>query len=110
MSLAERGLPGYAAMIEHQADMGDHLRRALADSGWEIVNQTPLPLVCFTRERLDVDRFLQEMYARQIAWMSKVPVNGRPALRACITSYRTTSQDIDRVVADATDLADALSA
>jgi aromatic-L-amino-acid decarboxylase len=110
MSLAERGLPGYAAMIEHQADMGDHLRRALADSGWAIVNQTPLPLVCFTREHLDIDRFLQEMYARQIAWMSKVPVNGRPALRACITSYRTMSHDIDRVVADATSLADALSA
>ena len=110
MSLAERGLPGYAAMIEHQADMGDRLRRALADSGWEIVNHTPLPLVCFTRDGLDVDRFLQELYDRQIAWMSKVPVNGRPALRACITSYRTTSQDIDRVVADVTDLAHALSA
>jgi glutamate/tyrosine decarboxylase-like PLP-dependent enzyme len=109
MSLAEQGLPGYAAMIEHQADMGDRLRRALADSGWEIVNQTPLPLVCFTREHLDVDRFLQEMYARQIAWMSKVPVNGQPSLRACITSYRTTSQDIDQVVADITNLADALS-
>jgi hypothetical protein len=42
--------------------------------------------------------------------MSKVPVNGRPAVRACITSFRTTSQDIDQVVADATNLADALSA
>jgi glutamate/tyrosine decarboxylase-like PLP-dependent enzyme len=105
MSLLERAMPGYAAMIEYQAAIGEHLRSALADSGWEIVNRTPLPLVCFTRNGLDIERLLDQMHVRQIAWMSKVPVKDRPAVRACITSFRTGKDDIDHVVAEMTDLA-----
>ena len=37
------------------------------------------------------------------AWISVAELAGRPALRACITSYRTTERDID-------DLCDALAA
>jgi hypothetical protein len=37
--------------------------------------------------------------------MSKVPVKDRPAVRACITSFRTVKDDIDHVVAEMTDLA-----
>jgi glutamate/tyrosine decarboxylase-like PLP-dependent enzyme len=105
MSLLERGMPGYVSMIEHQAAIGDYLRSALEDSGWEIVNRTPLPLVCFTREGVDIEGLLDQMYIRQIAWMSKVPVKDRPAVRACITSFRTVKDDIDHVVAEMTDLA-----
>lgn len=105
MSLLERGMPGYVAMIEHQAAIGDYLRSALEDSGWEIVNRTPLPLVCFTRDGIDIERLLDQMYVRQIAWMSKVRVKDRPAVRACITSFRTVEDDIDQVVAEMTDLA-----
>lgn len=105
MSLLERGLPGYAALIEYQVAMGEHLRSALEDFGWKIVNRTPLPLVCFTRDGLDIERLLGEMYVRQIAWMSKVPVKDQPAVRACITSYATVKDDIDHVVAAMTDLA-----
>src|SRR5207248_6162010 len=36
MSLAERGVPGYAAMIERQADLGEHLRGELRRRGWRI--------------------------------------------------------------------------
>jgi hypothetical protein len=35
---------------------------------------------------------------RQIAWMSAVEFDGISALRACITSFRTTEQDIECVV------------
>jgi hypothetical protein len=62
-------------------------------------------LVCFTRNGLDIERLLDQMHVRQIAWMSKVPVKGRPAVRACITSFRTGKDDIDHVVAEMTDLA-----
>jgi glutamate/tyrosine decarboxylase-like PLP-dependent enzyme len=105
MSLLEKGLPGYAAMVEDQAELGAYLRRILQDSGWEIVNRTPLPLVCFTREGVDLDRILDELYGRQIAWMSKVTVGGRLALRACITSYRTERGDLEYVVREMTDIA-----
>jgi glutamate/tyrosine decarboxylase-like PLP-dependent enzyme len=98
VALAELGEAGYAGMIEHQAEMGDVLREQLRRTGWQVVNSTPLPLVCFTREGLVPSTFLAELYQRQIAWMSEVRLGGSPVLRACITSFRTTEADIDRVV------------
>src|SRR5436305_15280346 len=70
LALAERGELGYAQMIEHQTRMGEVLRRSLEVAGWRIVNRTPLPVVCFTRDGLVTSRFLEELYKRQIAWMS----------------------------------------
>ncbi len=87
-------------MVEHQARMGDVLRQALTASGWQVVNETPLPLVCFTREHLDVSSFLAAMHRRQIAWMSEARVGGVPVLRACITNFRTTEADIHQIVAE----------
>lgn len=99
MALAERGESGYAEMIEHQARMGEALRQSLQRAGWRIVNRTPLPVVCFTRDGLIPSRFLAELYARQIAWMSEVQLDGSgPVLRACVTSFQTTEQDIEWVV------------
>jgi glutamate/tyrosine decarboxylase-like PLP-dependent enzyme len=99
LSLAQLGESGYRRMIEHQADMGDLLRTSLSRAGWRIVNSTPLPLVCFTREGLVTAVFLKALYERQIAWMSEVRLGGGdPVLRACITSFRTTESDIDWVV------------
>ena len=99
LALAERGESGYVEMIEHQARMGDVLRNSLTRAGWTVVNTTPLPLVCFTRDNLDVSKFLCALYKRQIAWMSEVRLaGGAPAVRACVTSYRTTEADIEFVV------------
>jgi glutamate/tyrosine decarboxylase-like PLP-dependent enzyme len=98
MSLAQHGETGQVAMIEHQTRMGHVLRETLSASGWRIVNATPLPLVCFTREGLVTSRFLAALRERQIAWMSEAPIGGVPVLRACITSFRTTETDIHWVV------------
>lgn len=98
MALAERGEAGYVEMIERQAALGDLLRELLLDSGWRIVNDTPLPLVCFTRDGLDVPLFLEGMKQNQIAWMSPVQVAGVSAVRACITSFKTSEADIRAVV------------
>ena len=99
LSLAEQGEAGYIEMIEHQARMGDRLRQSVRRTGWRIVNTTPLPVVCFTRPGLDTARFLAALYSRQIAWMSEVRLaGGAPVLRACITSFRTTADDVEAVV------------
>jgi glutamate/tyrosine decarboxylase-like PLP-dependent enzyme len=100
LSLAERGEMGYVEMIEHQADMGDLLRDSLRASGWRIVNATPLPLVCFTRDGLVPDKFLAALQERQVAWMSKVNLRGSSAVRACVTSFRTTETDVNWVVGE----------
>ena len=99
LALAERGEGGYIEMIEHQACMGEVLRQSVQRQGWRIVNKTPLPVVCFTRDGLETSKFLAALLERGIAWMSEVQLDeGAPVLRACITSFRTTQQDIEWVV------------
>jgi len=100
MALATYGESGYIEMIEHQTRMGNMLRDLLGRSGWKIVNSTLLPLVCFTRNGIDVTKFLAAVLERNIAWMSTVKLsNGVHALRACVTSFRTTERDVEEVVA-----------
>jgi glutamate/tyrosine decarboxylase-like PLP-dependent enzyme len=98
MALAERGESKYAEMIERQTGLGEMLRKLLRESGWRIVNDSPLPLVCFTRENLDVSKFLDSLRERQIAWMSPAQVGGSAVVRACVTSFATTEDDVRQVV------------
>ncbi len=101
LALAEHGESGYVKMIDHQAQMGNVLRECLTSAGWRIVNTTPLPVVCFTRDGLDVTRFVAALHERQIAWMSETRLSGaRGSVRACITSFRTTESDIQWVVGE----------
>ena len=70
-----------------------------------MVNKTPLPLVCFTRDGLVVSKFLAALYEKQIAWMSEIRLgDGEPVVRACITSFRTSESDIEWVVDEMTRL------
>src|SRR5215471_5059981 len=98
LSLAHNGESGYVRMIEHQTHMGQVLRELLKRSGWRVVNTTPLPLICFTRDGLDTGKFVSALQERQIAWMSEVQLRGERVVRACITSFRTTEADIRCVV------------
>ncbi len=98
MTLAECGESGYVAMIEQQARLGQVFRELLIASDWLILNETPLPLVCFTRRGLDISRFLSLLRERQIAWMTEARVGDSAVVRACITSFRTTESDLHRVV------------
>ena len=106
LALAERGEAGYVEQIERQAHLGDLLREQLRQAGWEIVNVTPLPLVCFRRAGVQPSRLLKVLYERQIAWMSEVRLgDAAPVLRACVTSFRTTEADVRWVVREMTALA-----
>jgi glutamate/tyrosine decarboxylase-like PLP-dependent enzyme len=100
-SLAELGLDGYRELIERQTAMGDRLRELLAGAGWTVLNQTPLPLVCFTHPSLETGRkskagrLVHEVVERRRVWISKVVLpGGRPAARACVTSFRTGEDDL----------------
>lgn len=105
MALGELGLDGYARLIERQADLGDKLRQRLRDAGWEIVNDTPLPVVCFTNPALRDGRpepttVVERIQARGECWISSLPWRGEPVLRACITSYHTTEVDLDALISE----------
>jgi glutamate/tyrosine decarboxylase-like PLP-dependent enzyme len=104
MSIAERGLEGISEQIDHQARMGDVLRSKLTKAGWMIVNETVLPLVCFTHADIrsgqrTTTEILETIYARGNAWISDVVLGGQErVLRACITSFRTNEQDLDSLI------------
>ncbi|WP_394822444.1 pyridoxal phosphate-dependent decarboxylase family protein [Pendulispora albinea] len=102
MTLAELGDLGMAAIVEHQAQMGRYLREALGARGFRVMNDSPLPIACFTREGgpevrpADVARRVSD---EGTAWLSDVRLpNGQHWLRACITHHDTQREDIDRLV------------
>ena len=104
MSLAAAGRDGYAAQIERDCELGDRLRGRLRRDGWRIVNATPLPVVCFTPADDDSSETLESIarhvVSSGVAWISVAQLAGRPALRACITSYRSTETDLDALCSE----------
>jgi aromatic-L-amino-acid/L-tryptophan decarboxylase len=111
LALATAGRVGYAAQIDRDMALGDRLRADLSADGWRIRNRTMLPIVCFDDPLVEADRsgahlraVLDTVTATGRAWLSLVTLDGLPALRACITSYRTDETSIAslrRLLADA---------
>jgi glutamate/tyrosine decarboxylase-like PLP-dependent enzyme len=106
LSLAAAGWEGYAEAIRHQTAMGDLLRQRLGEEGWTVVNDTPLPVVCFVdsqregRSAAFLDGVAMDVVASGEAWISTVALGEvGPALRACITNFRTGPGDVEALVA-----------
>ncbi len=103
-SLATIGREGYERMIEHQIEMADELRRALVARGWTILNDSPLAVVCFSHPRLPdhaaLAAFAHRVQREGTVWISPTTLGETtPALRACVTSFRTEREDIDVLLA-----------
>jgi aromatic-L-amino-acid decarboxylase len=100
LTLAELGERGLVQMIERQAALGQELRGRLEAAGWRLANRTPLPVVCATHPRIlegavSIRAVVETVQGRGQAWVSEVMLAGRiPAVRACITNYRTTPADV----------------
>jgi glutamate/tyrosine decarboxylase-like PLP-dependent enzyme len=101
MAFAELGHRGYAELIDHQARMGDYLKKELRARGWKILVDTPLPVASFTHDRIEkgahtTAQVLDIIYGSGKTWISEIVLTSRDrALRACICSYRTRESDID---------------
>ncbi|HEX8071840.1 MAG TPA: aminotransferase class V-fold PLP-dependent enzyme [Pyrinomonadaceae bacterium] len=105
LALAVAGWAGYAAAIRHQTEMGVLMRRELRAAGWLIVNETELPVVCFTDGAAggDAPAFLDAVAAAVVssgrAWLSTTRLStGRRVLRACVTNFRTEAEDVRALV------------
>jgi aromatic-L-amino-acid decarboxylase len=108
MTLAAAGREGMARTIEGQVAMGDRLAELLESEGWSVVNGAPLAIVCFENPRwleLGAEKIAErnERVARHIvaggkSWISTTRIVGRPVLRACVTSYLTREEDLQRLV------------
>jgi hypothetical protein len=82
---------------------GNRLKEILGKNNWEILNSSPLPLVCFTdRELKDDPAFIpwlcNSVVSSGKAWVSVYPVKGFNAIRACITNYNSTETHLENLV------------
>jgi len=103
LSLAVAGWAGYEDAIRHQTKMGELLRVQLRKFGWRIVNDTPLPVVCFTDPGREESPHLQQIVNEVLrcgeAWISTAVIGGKPVIRACITNYATSEREVHALVA-----------
>ena len=103
LPLAAAGWDGYAATLRMQTALAERLRAGVRTRGWRVVNDTPLPVVCFVDGARSDGKFLDAVARAVIAerggWVS-VPrfSNGTRALRACVNNHRTTEDDIDALL------------
>jgi aromatic-L-amino-acid decarboxylase len=100
MALLMLGENSYRETIDNQIKMGGFLKQRLTDNGWEIYNNTPLPVVCFGKPFFKANdkkasEIAQNIIKRGKAWISVYPVRDISTLRACITNYNTGYKEIE---------------
>ena len=102
LTLAEYGAAGVAALIDRQVEIAEHLRETLSARGWRVTNDTPLPLVCFTRPDLapeEVPTLARAVAREGRAWISDVRLpGGERWLRACVTHPDSGPEDVRELV------------
>ncbi|WP_344288850.1 pyridoxal phosphate-dependent decarboxylase family protein [Streptomyces synnematoformans] len=109
LALAAAGRDAFARQVERDTQLGTLLARRLTEDGWQRVNDTPLPVVCVADPQAEAGgpQHSAEWHAAVAAhvvrsgraWVSRTRLNGRPAIRRCLTSHRTGPDDIEAVVA-----------
>ncbi|WP_340609016.1 pyridoxal phosphate-dependent decarboxylase family protein [Xenorhabdus bharatensis] len=97
--MAILGHTGFRNMIEQQIDLGIYLKQRLIENRWEVINPSDLPIACF----IDSDGHMTENILAAVLkenshWLSMTHYAGVKTLRACITSFRTTKADIDKLI------------
>ena len=103
LSLRIFGWKGYEEIIAYQTKIGEYLKEQLLNHGWTIENNTPLPIICFTDSEFQNDEIFAQSICQSLiksgkSWISVYPVNGVLSLRACVTNYDTTQEDIDEFI------------
>jgi glutamate/tyrosine decarboxylase-like PLP-dependent enzyme len=129
MALAHVGARAYAAAIESNLDCARHFAGLVADSAdFEMLAPVELSVVCFRfrperlrkgralsdAEEVLLDHFnealLQALQRGGRSYVSNASIRGRFALRACVTNYRTTRDDMAALLDDAREAANAADA
>lgn len=107
-ALKLHGAGAIASAIESNIQTARRLAAAVdASSDFERLAPAPLSIVCFRYappdrpiDELDaLNRTLMlEVQRRGDAYLSNAVLNGRFALRACIVNYRTSAEDVERLL------------
>ncbi|HEX7759881.1 MAG TPA: pyridoxal-dependent decarboxylase [Caulobacteraceae bacterium] len=112
MSMKEQGLDAIGAAIQRNIDQARYLERlVLADPDLELLAPVPMNIVCFRYAPSGVDGgvdparlnalnqdILIALQSRGIAAPSQTVLQGRFAIRVCITNHRSEAHDFDTLV------------
>ncbi|MBI5288940.1 MAG: aspartate aminotransferase family protein [Chloroflexi bacterium] len=109
------GRDGYAAMIDHNIRLAAYLEELVrTTAGLELAAPRRLSIVCWRvhpagvgAEALDTlqTSVIAELERRGIAMISNVRLrDGHAALRACITNFRTSAEDVEDIVRSSAEL------
>jgi aromatic-L-amino-acid/L-tryptophan decarboxylase len=114
-TLRFHGARELAAAIGEDLRLAAHLAELVADADdFELLSGPGLSICCFRHAPAHVDeaaldahneRILQALQRDGRAYLSNATVDGRFALRACITNFRTTRADVERVLTVVRELA-----
>jgi len=101
LALATVGWQGYALHVERSIALAEMLSSQLTASGWKRVNRSSMAVLCVVppSEDFDPQAIARAVVMSGIAWISVAEFEGRPVIRACITSGESTADDVTRLVA-----------
>jgi glutamate/tyrosine decarboxylase-like PLP-dependent enzyme len=109
MTMKEFGLSGYKAAIEENLALAEYLADCVRGSkDLELTAPPSLSVVCFRMSGRSLRdehaiaalnrHVLERLQLGGEAFLSSTELRGRFTLRACIVNYRSTRQDIDRML------------
>jgi aromatic-L-amino-acid decarboxylase len=108
MSLKEQGVDKIGQVIQKNIDQARCLEALVrAHPDLELVSAASLNIVCLRYSAPDIphdqidamtQRILEQVQISGIAVPSQGIINGRFAIRVCITNHRTTRQDLDMLI------------
>ena len=120
LTLQYYGTRRIARAIGEDIALAEYLGEVVSSAeDFELLAPVELSICCFryvgARGRSDAElnqlneRIMERVQKGGRAYLSNATVNGRFALRACITNFRTTKADIDETVASIRDVAEELT-
>ena len=106
LSVRYHGLRAYRASIREDLELAQQLARKIEEADeLELLAPVELSTVCFRAtgsSSRDLNAFNRSILAgvneRGRVYISNATLNGKFALRACITNHRTTEEDLDTLI------------
>ena len=101
LSLGAAGWPGYAEHIERAIRLSAVLQSKLEASGWSIVNDSPVAVLCIRPPFgcADVRSIVNRVLASGRGWVAATVFESKDVIRTCITNGETSESDLDELVA-----------
>jgi aromatic-L-amino-acid/L-tryptophan decarboxylase len=97
------GVDAFRAAVDHTLDLARYLAdRIRATAGLELMAPVPLTAVCFRlagATEADHTAVLATLIKERVALLGPARLGEQHGIRACVTNWRTTREDIDLIVA-----------